>query len=269
VPFSSDRTRLAWDAGAEAWDEFVESGADYYRTEVHGPALLVACGEVGELPVLDLGCGQGWFSRQLARRGARVIGVDLSPAMLAHARRHEKEEPLGIEYVELDAAQVHRSWAPASFELVTACMSIQDMSDPKEAIEGAARLLPIGGRLVFSVPHPFSEMAYREWERDEEGNKLSLKVDRYFDSGPGTLQWDMPRLRYSWETPRWRLSLSEWSTAVRGAGLVMAGLREPRPTAEQVARRPELEDCRRLPYFLVIDGWKVGTTHNDPESRNR
>lgn len=48
MPFSSDRTRRAWDAGAEAWEEFVESGADYYRTEVHGPALLDVCGEIEE-----------------------------------------------------------------------------------------------------------------------------------------------------------------------------------------------------------------------------
>jgi len=260
VPFSSDRTRRAWDAGADAWEEFVESGADYYRTEVHGPALLNACGEIEQLRVLDLGCGQGWFSRQMARRGARVVGVDLSPAMLGHARRHEEEEPLGIEYVEIDAAQVHRSLAPAPFELVTACMSIQDMGDPHEAIEAVGQLLPIGGRVVFSVPHPFSEMAYREWERDGEGNKLALKVDRYFESGTATLQWDMPRLRYSWETPRWRLSLSEWSAVVRGAGLVIVGLREPRPTAEQVARRPELDDCRRLPYFLVIEARKLAPT---------
>ena len=50
----------AWDIAAEAWDDFVESGKDYYRIEVHGPALLDACGDVAGLGILDLGCGQGW-----------------------------------------------------------------------------------------------------------------------------------------------------------------------------------------------------------------
>ncbi len=36
----------AWDAAAPAWDDFVETGLDYWRTEVHGPALLAACGDV-------------------------------------------------------------------------------------------------------------------------------------------------------------------------------------------------------------------------------
>lgn len=256
MSFSTEEARRGWDAGAEAWDEFVESGADYYRVEVHGPALLEACGEVAGLRVLDLGCGQGWFSRQLARRGARVVGVDLSAAMLAHARRHEDEEPLGIEYVELDAARDPGRWPPGSFDLGTACMALHDMADAQGAIRGSWRVLSEGGRLVFSLPHPFSEMAHREWERDQAGTKLSLKVDGYFEGGADTLQWDMPRLRYPWETPRWRLTLSEWTGLVREAGFVLVGLREPRPTANQVARRPELEDCRRLPYFLVIEAAK-------------
>ena len=49
----------AWDAAATAWDEFVETGLDYWRTEVHGPALLAACGDIHDQRVLDLGCGQG------------------------------------------------------------------------------------------------------------------------------------------------------------------------------------------------------------------
>ena len=49
----------AWDSAADAWEEFVESGADYYRTELHGPALLAVCGDVSGLRVLDVGCGQG------------------------------------------------------------------------------------------------------------------------------------------------------------------------------------------------------------------
>ena len=179
----------------------METGADYYRTEVHGPGLLDACGGVGSLRVLDLGCGQGWFSRQLARRGARVVGLDLSPEMLRHARRHEEEDPLGIEFVEMDAASATNHWSRGSFDQVTACMSLQDMAEPRAAIAAAQQLLDPNGRLVFSVPHPFTELAHREWIRDEEGNKLALEVDRYFESGAGTLAWNMARLRYSWESP--------------------------------------------------------------------
>ena len=91
---------------AAAWDEFVESGDDFYRTEVHGPGLLEACGNVEGVRVLDLGCGQGWFSRRLAENGAEVAGVDISERQIENALRHETSRPLGIEYRLLPAERI-------------------------------------------------------------------------------------------------------------------------------------------------------------------
>ena len=50
---------------------------------------------------------------------------------------------------------------------------------------GAARVLRPHGRMVFSVPHPCTDTPLREWERDADGRKISLKIDRYFDTGDG------------------------------------------------------------------------------------
>ena len=55
--FSDDDARAAWNEGTQAWEAFVESDADYYRHDVHGPALLAVCEHVDGLAVLDLGCG--------------------------------------------------------------------------------------------------------------------------------------------------------------------------------------------------------------------
>ena len=77
--------RDSWNAGADAYVHFVDSGADYYRHLVHGPALLQACGDVRGLRVLDVGCGHGYFCRQLAAGGAVVTGVDLSDELIAAA----------------------------------------------------------------------------------------------------------------------------------------------------------------------------------------
>src|SRR3954447_8407963 len=99
--------REAWNAGADAYIDFVESGADYYRHLVHGPGLLAACGDVrGSLALaLDAGCGQGYFTRPLARAGAGgVTGVDLSDRLLAGGAELEAAEPLGVTYRQMDAA---------------------------------------------------------------------------------------------------------------------------------------------------------------------
>ncbi len=122
--FTDSGALAAWSEGAEAWDVFVESGADYYRHEVHGPALLAACGLMRRQRVLDLGCGQGYFSRQLASSGAQVLAVDIAPKLLALAEARETRDPLGVEYRQLSAAAIANHWPPDSFDLVAACMSL-------------------------------------------------------------------------------------------------------------------------------------------------
>ena len=261
MTFTDAEAQAAWNAGADAYDVFVESGADYYRHEVHGPALLDACEPVHGRRVLDLGCGQGYFSRQLASRGANVTAIDLSPHLVALAQQHETRAPVGIHYESLSASAIATRWPAETFDLVTACMSLQDMAGVRAVVQAAATVLRRGGRFVFSVPHPATDTAFRQWERDAAGRKLALKLDRYFDTGPAVCDWTMARLTYHWSTPMWRHTLGEWCALVTGAGFAISGLREPRPTASQVVANPALDDCRRMPFFLIFDVAKVGDLH--------
>jgi 2-polyprenyl-3-methyl-5-hydroxy-6-metoxy-1,4-benzoquinol methylase len=175
-PFSDRDVHAAWNQGAQAWEEFVESGADFYRHAVHGPALLAACEPVRGLAVLDLGCGQGFFSRELARRGARVVGIDIADQLLAYARRHEEHTPLGIAYHLMSAATMSQHWPPGSFDLVTACMALQDVADVAASLRNAFAVLRAGGRLVCSVPHPWTDTPVRQWETNDAGEKTVLAV---------------------------------------------------------------------------------------------
>jgi ubiquinone/menaquinone biosynthesis C-methylase UbiE len=250
--------REAWNDGADSYIEFVDSGADYYRHLVHAPALLTACGDVRGLTALDFGCGHGDFSRRLAVAGGNVTGVDLCENLLAAAVAREQEEPLGIAYVGADATRRMDRFANASFDLATASMSVQDMSDPAAAISEAARVLRPGGRFVFSVPHPCTTIAVRYWQRDGDGKKLALCLDRYFDSGPAVCDWNMARLKYPWRTPFHRFTLTEWSGLIHRAGFTLRCIHEPRPDAALVDANPDLEDCYRMPFFLVFDAVKTG-----------
>jgi 2-polyprenyl-3-methyl-5-hydroxy-6-metoxy-1,4-benzoquinol methylase len=244
--------RAAWNRGAAAYDRFIESGADWFRLHVHGPGLLAACGRVEGLQALDLGCGQGYFSRALAMRGAHVVGIDISDALIARARQIEAGQPCGIDYRRLDAADAAAALEPARFDLVAACMSLQDIDDIPATLSAARRLLRGNGRLVFSVPHPCTDMPVREWLRDAQGCKLALKLDRYFDTGPAICDWNMPRLGDRWQTGFRRHTLSEWVALLRTAGFALLDLLEPRATAAQVEANPQLEPCSRMPYFLVV-----------------
>jgi 2-polyprenyl-3-methyl-5-hydroxy-6-metoxy-1,4-benzoquinol methylase len=251
--FADSHVRDAWDAGAEAWLTFVRSGADYYRLRVHGPALLAACEVRAGERALDLGCGEGYFSRELARRGAHVVAIDLSPKMLEFASEQEGYDHLGIEYRLGSATDLGQQFEPAAFDLVTACMAVQDMSDPAACMKGSAHVLRAGGRMVFSVPHPCTDAPGRVWVRDAEGKKGPLMIDRYFETGPVVFEWNMKRLLYPWSTPYWRRTLAEWTAMTAEAGFLVRRIHEPRPSAEDVEAMHKLDDCARLPYFLIFD----------------
>src|SRR5437660_1867191 len=87
-----------WDRNADIWASDVREGSDVFRDLYNNPAFLEFIGDVSGRKVLDAGCGEGYNTRILARRGARMTGVDISPRMLNFAREAERRKPLGIRY---------------------------------------------------------------------------------------------------------------------------------------------------------------------------
>jgi SAM-dependent methyltransferase len=104
-------------------------------------------GDVSGLDAVELGCGTAYFSAWLARRGARVVGVDPTPAQLATARRLQRET--GIEFPLLEAIGEDVPLPDSSFDLVLSEYGASLWADPYRWVPEAARLLRPGGRLIF------------------------------------------------------------------------------------------------------------------------
>jgi ubiquinone/menaquinone biosynthesis C-methylase UbiE len=245
--------RVGWERAAASWDQFVETKSDYHRWKLHGPALLRAVGDVEGSRVLDLGCGQGWFSRQLARRGARVTGLDWSPSMIAIARERERRHPLGVGYVCADATSIGKRWPARSFDLVAACMSLQDMPRPDRALRGAARVLKPRGRVVVSVLHPVNTAPEAHWTTREPGRHGPWILDGYFDEGPKDVRWRLRPTERVIRIPQWHRTFENWFRLFVAGGLVVTHVWEPRPTALQAKGRTGFEGPRRVPFFLVLE----------------
>ncbi len=108
---------------------------------------LNVLGDVVGLDVVELGCGTAYFSAWLAKKGARPVGVDITPAQLATARR--MMEKVGIEFPLVEADAGETGLPDASFDLVLSEYGASIWVDPYRWIPEAARLLRPGGRLVF------------------------------------------------------------------------------------------------------------------------
>ena len=134
--FTGPNARSAWAEEDMSWGVFLvpESELNVY-------------GDVSGLDVLDLGCGTAYLSAWMAKRGARPVGVDPTPAQLQTAR--EMQEEFGLEFPLVKAVGEDVPLPDASFDLVASEFAASIWADPYLWIPEAARLLRPAGRLVF------------------------------------------------------------------------------------------------------------------------
>lgn len=101
--------------------------------------------------VLDVGCGGGILSDSMARKGAKVLGIDLSGKALKVAQLHALEAQTGdVEYREI-SAEALAAEQPASFDVVTCMEMLEHVPDPASIVKACATLVKPGGWVFFST----------------------------------------------------------------------------------------------------------------------
>lgn len=150
----------AWDgAEGQQWaanaDRYEATAAGYWRS------LLAAVPVDRDATILDIGCGTGRSTRDLARRApsGSVLGVDLSTQMLAHARARAGAEGLSNVRFEQADAQVH-PFGDDTFDLVVSVFGAMFFADPVAAFTNVARALHPGGDLALLAWKPLEQ---NEW----------------------------------------------------------------------------------------------------------
>ncbi len=207
-------------------EQYKRSKLQPWRTFIEAFTLLELVGGADALAVLDVACGEGFYTRALANlRPARVVGVDLSAGMIELARKQEAAHGLGIEYFVGDARNL--GW-DGQFDLVVAAYLLNYARDRGELgamCEGIARCLKPGGRFVtvncsptldFStapsyrkygfetrVIGPFREGAPIAWkfylpdgtfEIENYHLEVPIHEDALRRAGFGEIRWHAPRL---------------------------------------------------------------------------
>jgi 2-polyprenyl-3-methyl-5-hydroxy-6-metoxy-1,4-benzoquinol methylase len=212
----------AYDAIAAWYDESV-GGTGASADPVVG-AVLELAGDVTDLRVCDLACGQGLAARELARRGARVVGIDLSARLLEFAREYEAAEPLGIVYREGDA-QLLAGGEDESYDGLACNLALMDIPDLPATLTTVRRVLRPGGWFVFSITHPCFQLP-RGRVTGADGAKEEAG---YFSEG--FWRSDYPE-GVRGKVGAHHRTLDTYLNALAAASLILERVVEPRPVGE-------------------------------------
>ena len=247
-----------WNANAGSWTELSRAGFDVYRDLVNTPAFFAMLPSVAECAGLDLGCGEGHNTRLLAERAANVVALDIADVFVAAAA----ESGGGARFVIADGATL--PFASASFDFVTAFMSLMDVVDPESTLREVQRVLKPDGFVQFSVVHPATATPIRRWVDDASGRREALTIGDYFVEGPITERWtfnaapaDVLARHQPFTITYARRTLTGWVNAVLAAGLSIEAIAEPHADEETARAHPEVADTRIVPYFLILRARKA------------
>jgi 2-polyprenyl-3-methyl-5-hydroxy-6-metoxy-1,4-benzoquinol methylase len=140
------------------FNHYRDYAADLTRREVD--FLIAALSLRGTETILDLGCGGGRHSLELARRGFTVVGVDLAAPVLAHARAQAAAEGLSVEFVQGDMRELHFAGRFDVALLLNSSLGLFDDPTNQAVLAGLARALTPGGRLVLQCINPYRIESY-------------------------------------------------------------------------------------------------------------
>lgn len=245
-PEDSDQpiARRAYAGFAERYDALAPTKP--HNALCERPATLALLGEVAGRRVLDAGCGSGICSEIMARRGATVHGVDVTPEMLDLARR--RCAGLAVELTLGDLTKPLGWLADQSFDRVLCALAL-DYVEPLDGVFAEFfRVTRPGGALVFSMGHPM-----RDWmDARTRGDRSYYEANRF------GMHWG------GFGEPRpyvecYRRPLAAIVNPLAAAGWSLERIVEPRPLEEMrtVAEKDYLE-LAHSPAFICVRARRPG-----------
>lgn len=228
-----------YDALAESYAENIAESPT--RTHLDWPAVRSLLPDPTGRRVLDAGCGPGTYAGWLAERGADVVGVDVSEAMIALADA-EFGDVATFRRADLEASLEFAD--DGSFDAVVCQFAFSHLREVDTALSEFARVLRDDGALVLSTHHPFHDyLVVRDRDYPDMADAYGVEVDpEVVADGPPSYH-DTERYEIDWGgggCPYYRRSLGDLLGAVTDAGFAVTDAVEPTPEGAFREEYPEV-----------------------------
>jgi malonyl-CoA O-methyltransferase len=193
-----------------------------------GPTLELI-GDVKGKRVLDIGCGTGRYCLHLAKKGAKVVGIDSSPKMLEYAQRKITPDC----QFELHLGTIEDVKFPNRyFDTVVSALTLGHIPELEPVAQEISRVIKPKGKLVISDFHPLWPASGHDYTEfiDETGQEYRI--------------------------PEYTHSFEEYSSLLRKFGLNVKDIKEPKINDELIERFPVLKGYKGIPLAMILKAVK-------------
>lgn len=252
---SMQKKNTSWGKVAGWYNNLLEEGEDTYQEKLIKPNLMRMLNPQAGEEILDVGCGQGFFARELAKSGAKVVGVDVAGELVKLAKDQAGKNQT---YLVLSAEKM-TPLLSSRFNAAICVLALQNIKNLRAAISEISRVLKPGGRCVLVLNHPaFRVPTGSSWSYDEKANIQYRNISKYLsevsqevDMTQGIADANKKKFTMTFHHP-----LQVYFKAFAKAGLCVTRLEEwvshktsdtgPRKQAEDIARK-------EIPLFMCLE----------------
>ena len=251
---SKNEDNTSWGKVAGWYDDLLEGGDDTYQNKVVLPNLTRLLEIKKGEHVLDLACGQGFFSRAITALGAEVTGVDIGEELIAKALEKSVEDAHPRYYV----APSHQliKTVDHSIDKIIIVLALQNIEKIKETLEECRRVLKDTGKLFIVLNHPAFRIPKKSsWDYDEKNNIQYRRIDSYISESKTEVLMN-PSKENSLKTISFHRPLQTYFKILSKSGFAVSRFEEWNSHKKsEVGKRQLAEDTARkeIPLFLCLE----------------
>ncbi|MCK9497395.1 MAG: methyltransferase domain-containing protein [Candidatus Colwellbacteria bacterium] len=249
---SPKKENTSWGKVASWYDEAVSQKDSYQKSLILPNILRMSEVKKGD-NVIDIACGTGFFSIELSKTGASVVGVDISQELLEMA----KSKKSAVEFIKASAEDLSLV-KKTGFDKAFIVLALQNINNAKKALSECSLKLKTGGKLYIVLNHPcFRIPEFSSWGWD--GDVQYRKIERYLSETKTEIQMH-PGADPKIKTLSFHRPLQYYFKSFEKAGFAATRIEEwnsnkesepgPRAGAENRARK-------EIPLFMAIECMKL------------
>ena len=213
---------------------------------IEKPIIEELLGELFGKQLLDLGCGDGRYGKELLIKGvAKYIGVEGSKRMSDLAKKNLE----GFDYEILNKDLIEIELTKEAYDIVLSRLVFHYIEDLDKIFRKIHKSIKRDGVFVFSVEHPIITSNYESYHKEvKRGNWI---VDNYFSMGERVNKW------IDKEVIKYHKTIEEYWSLIKKSGFEILEIKESKPRKSNFEDESEYDRRKRIPLFMIFKLKKI------------